>query len=149
MLITDPLINWIVSLECMLFFPSGVQVWKISEIVLQGEASTHVCLRAPDCVGPPLSTFVFSLAFDVEQLVLTTKPSPLLRLDRLNIHYTPELVSAYFRIIISQSLFRQPLASLSVYISIFSWALFPGASKATSNHEIVFIILLWDRTKST
>lgn len=46
--------------------------------------------------------------------------SPLLNLDSFEHRYTTELVLAYSRIILFQSLFRQPLASRLVCVEVFS-----------------------------
>lgn len=61
----------------------------------------------------------------------------------LNIHCTMELALASFRMIIPQSLFGQPLACLSAYVSIFSRgrASLPWASEAALNRGLLFIIL--------
>lgn len=129
MFITDPVINWILSLECVLSSALGLQAWKNLRNSL-ARWSSHSC--EPEDTGPhrpALQHLHFLISF------WSFSDFPWLHGHLLcwiwtdwNIHCITELVSAYFRVITSQSLFRQPLASLLFYVSIFSWG--PGLASS-------------------
>jgi hypothetical protein len=147
--ITDPVINWPLSPDaCSSFF--AWRVWKTQKWPCKVEASSHVSLKGAELRGQTPSTSVLELAFDAGWSSLAICPSSLLNRAVLNIHCNTQLFSEHFRIIVPQSLFRQPLASFLVYVSVFSWdpGLGPQVSKATTNHETLFIALLWGRTKA-
>lgn len=134
MFIADPVINWVLSLECMCSFPLVCRCEKSPKRsckakLLRASAWGDRALEASP-VAPQLRNWLLASGGQTPDDAV-----PLLCWiwTALNIHYTTELVPAYFRIILSQSLFRQPLACHLVYVSIFSrdpsMPCFPGCLK--------------------
>lgn len=140
MFITDPVINWTLSPAGRLCFSWACRCEKSQDrprpmrhpLSLACEDQTSEASPA----APSSSNWLWTSGG------LPFAHSPLLcgTCSALSMHYAPEPGSAYFRIVISRSLFRQPLASLVVYVRVFSGgpclaALVP---KAASNPEILF-----------